>query len=1076
MDLDDEFDESSYREDLELLSHGNNKALINVLSQVAEEHVNGQYACRINELIVERHNEVPKAQEKLNILYLIDSIIKNVGGDYVKLFKKNIVKMFEDSFDVAEPELRQKLFKLRRSWSPTDREIPFFPKTELSRLDVRIRRKDPGWPIADSGSGTQVTSQSRPALKVVTKTQRSKSPLPPKVEVKPTPPVKPIVKKVEPVIKTKTQTNKNQQQTSQQPTNVHLNPAFLKAKRIIDGNVPPVVKQAAAEASNDSKKKKAETERKKKKIELEGAIDIKTDEIADVKNQIKAYKDEKNNKSLAEKSKLNKKIVDLKKKLIDLESEMEDLNEKKLNLDSAPLLSGIGTVNRLDVPDSTTPTTPPVVKVVKKIKKKPKNVAAAEALKQQLTTETKKKKQPNKKPSSDTGDEESKPKKKVPRIETKEYKRPPGVVFPTDLTQPKVTKLPTKKIPKKDPLKASPKKAEKVMTKPENAPMSSREDDAPDILDPEASDEPISRKKTSGKAPNIIRGGQSHVIDPLRGQNPSELLKKAKLQYESGLMSRTDYDNFCEKVNNMAGGSRSNPRDNQSDPRRAGSKDRDNRTPWYEQGVSDPKEIADKTGRDYRNNLWERYWANEGRPGHHGPPPHDYERSTGQYDRPARENSNPRDYDQRFPDHSRTTDAVEDEWDPLRNRRERPIARPHPYEQRPHRVPPAPQPASVPPPTIAPVAAPTTELSIAGIDFAKILEIAKNIPDPNVPPKVASQTTIEEERKSYVIIPEKPSKPHSVSHTPPIDRVKTPEPEQESQPISAPSRTTYDDDFDDSKLPRVEFNEQACKTRIESLVKRLYSGMPCTACGLRFLQSQTTRYADHLDFHYRQNRKEREGQLPTNRSWYYSATEWLQYEEIEDAEQRAISSMSGGGKGEEGAAEEAAEEEKASSTVPINKGDNKCAVCHEPFESFFHQDEEEWHYKDCIIDEKTGKLMHVQCANDAENILEESLNHRTREDSIASVDETELKELETVKEEPDVKQEMMETETAEPEEQSADDQVFKQEAETSMECVNNIVNEDQAEQSLEASEDLYGDLAGAPDLDDSMTGDVLTNT
>ena len=33
--------------------------------------------------------------------------------------------------------------------------------------------------------------------------------------------------------------------------------------------------------------------------------------------------------------------------------------------------------------------------------------------------------------------------------------------------------------------------------------------------------------------------------------------------------------------------------------------------------------------------------------------------------------------------------------------------------------------------------------------------------------------------------------------------------------------------------------------------------------------------------------------------------------------------------------------------------------------------------------------MHVQCANDAENILEESLLHRS--DSIASVDETELK-------------------------------------------------------------------------------------
>ena len=54
----------------------------------------------------------------------------------------------------------------------------------------------------------------------------------------------------------------------------------------------------------------------------------------------------------------------------------------------------------------------------------------------------------------------------------------------------------------------------------------------------------------------------------------------------------------------------------------------------------------------------------------------------------------------------------------------------------------------MPPATVAPVAAPTTELSIAGIDFAKILEIAKNIPDPNPPP---SQTAIDEERVRYRI-------------------------------------------------------------------------------------------------------------------------------------------------------------------------------------------------------------------------------------------------------------------------------------------------------------------------------------
>ena len=130
------------------------------------------------------------------------------------------------------------------------------------------------------------------------------------------------IKETETVAAVKTKINKSSSQQQQQPStqqssNVHLNPAFLKAKAILqDGNAPAAVKQAAAEVSNDSKKKKesvhleailkckqllviegscnehskkAATERKKKKIELEGAIDIKNDEIVDVKAQIKGW-------------------------------------------------------------------------------------------------------------------------------------------------------------------------------------------------------------------------------------------------------------------------------------------------------------------------------------------------------------------------------------------------------------------------------------------------------------------------------------------------------------------------------------------------------------------------------------------------------------------------------------------------------------------------------------------------------------------------------------------------------------------------------------------------------------------
>ena len=36
--------------------------------------------------------------EKLNLLYLVDSIVKNVGGSYINLFERKIVKMFEETF------------------------------------------------------------------------------------------------------------------------------------------------------------------------------------------------------------------------------------------------------------------------------------------------------------------------------------------------------------------------------------------------------------------------------------------------------------------------------------------------------------------------------------------------------------------------------------------------------------------------------------------------------------------------------------------------------------------------------------------------------------------------------------------------------------------------------------------------------------------------------------------------------------------------------------------------------------------------------------------------------------------
>lgn len=61
--------------------------------------------------------------------------------------------------------------------------------------------------------------------------------------------------------------------------------------------------------------------------------------------------------------------------------------------------------------------------------------------------------------------------------------------------------------------------------------------------------------------------------------------------------------------------------------------------------------------------------------------------------------------------------------------------------------------------------------------------------------------------------------------------------------------------------------------RYDSVINRLYTGIQCYSCGMRFTTSQTDVYADHLDWHYRQNRTEKDvSRKVTHRRWYYSLT------------------------------------------------------------------------------------------------------------------------------------------------------------------------------------------------------------
>ena len=87
-----------------------------------------------------------------------------------------------------------------------------------------------------------------------------------------------------------------------------------------------------------------------------------------------------------------------------------------------------------------------------------------------------------------------------------------------------------------------------------------------------------------------------------------------------------------------------------------------------------------------------------------------------------------------------------------------------------------------------------------------------------------------------------------------------------------------------SSIARVSFS----RSKQPGLVAALYSGMQCSGCDARFPPEYTLRYSHHLDWHFRQNRRERDSaRRAHSRHWHYDLSDWMQYEDVEDLEERS---------------------------------------------------------------------------------------------------------------------------------------------------------------------------------------------
>jgi pre-mRNA cleavage complex 2 protein Pcf11 len=78
--------------------------------------------------------------QKLPVIYLIDSICKNVGEPYIQLFARNIVSVFLDAYTLAEVQARRSFERLLQTWKngmPDGR--PVFSRSVIEPIERAIR-------------------------------------------------------------------------------------------------------------------------------------------------------------------------------------------------------------------------------------------------------------------------------------------------------------------------------------------------------------------------------------------------------------------------------------------------------------------------------------------------------------------------------------------------------------------------------------------------------------------------------------------------------------------------------------------------------------------------------------------------------------------------------------------------------------------------------------------------------------------------------------------------------------------------------------------------------------------------
>lgn len=93
----------------------NSKEVITNLTRIAGENMHAADA--ISSTIEQRCFHAPP-HAKLPFLYLMDSIVKNIGANYLPCFARNLFNTFTSAYIVVPPQIRMSMHRLLNTWPP----------------------------------------------------------------------------------------------------------------------------------------------------------------------------------------------------------------------------------------------------------------------------------------------------------------------------------------------------------------------------------------------------------------------------------------------------------------------------------------------------------------------------------------------------------------------------------------------------------------------------------------------------------------------------------------------------------------------------------------------------------------------------------------------------------------------------------------------------------------------------------------------------------------------------------------------------------------------------------------------